>query len=133
MSTCNHCSKIFVDIGAWCLVIRRYTKLSCVGEGWTLKLGCLCVHALFPIGYAFQLFLSHQCLPFYPHDYTLNSVISTFHNVTHSLMSQNPREPMFVVQLSLLIVTFLSLISQILSLMQTTKEVNPHSFIAHHM
>ena len=31
---------------------------------------------------------------------------------------------------SLLIVTFLSLISQVLSLMQTTKEVNPHPHIA---
>ena len=37
---------------------------------------------------------------------------------------------MFIVQISLLIVTFLSLISQILSLMQTTKEVNPHPRIA---
>ena len=33
---------------------------------------------------------------------------------------------MFVVLISLLIVTFLSLISRVLSLMQTTKEVNPH-------
>jgi hypothetical protein len=33
---------------------------------------------------------------------------------------------MFVVQISLLIVTFLSLISQNLSLTQTTQEVNPH-------
>jgi hypothetical protein len=48
------------------------------------------------------------------------------HNVTHSLISQNSREWMFVVQISLLIVTFLSLISQNLSLMQTTKEVNTH-------
>ena len=47
------------------------------------------------------------------------------HNVTHSLIYQNPRERMFVVQISLLIVTFLSLISQNLSLMQTTKEVDP--------
>ena len=37
---------------------------------------------------------------------------------------------MFVVQISLLIVTFLSLISRILSLMQTTKEVYPHPCIA---
>ena len=51
------------------------------------------------------------------------------HNVTHSLISQNPREWMFVIQISLLIVTFLSLISQNLSLMQTTKEVNPHPCI----
>ena len=48
------------------------------------------------------------------------------HNVTHSLISRNPRERMFVVQISLLAITFLSLISQILSLMQTTKESNPH-------
>jgi hypothetical protein len=33
------------------------------------------------------------------------------HNVTHSLISRNPREHMFVVQISLLIVTFLSLTS----------------------
>ena len=52
------------------------------------------------------------------------------HNVTHSLISWNPREGTFVVQISLLIVTFLSLISQNLSLMQTTKEVNPHPRIA---
>ena len=52
------------------------------------------------------------------------------HNVTHSLISQNPREQMFIVQISLLIVTFLSLISRILSLMQTTKEINPHPRIA---
>ena len=33
---------------------------------------------------------------------------------------------MFVVQISLLIVTFLSLISKNVSLMQTTKEISPH-------
>ena len=55
---------------------------------------------------------------------------TNLHNVTHSLISQNPREQMFVVQISLLIVTFLSLISQILPLMQTTKEVNPRPCIA---
>ena len=48
------------------------------------------------------------------------------HNVTHSLTSRNPRERMFVVQISLLVVTFLSLISQTLSLMQTIQEVNSH-------
>ena len=51
-------------------------------------------------------------------------------NVTRSLISQNPREWMLVVQISLLIVTFLSLISQNLSLMQATKEVNPRPRIA---
>ena len=48
-----------------------------------------------------------------------------FHDNTHSLISRNPRERMFVVQISLLIVTFLSLISRIMSLMQSIKEVNP--------
>jgi hypothetical protein len=61
--------------------------------------------------------------------YTLNSVIST-PVMSHSLISRNPRERMFVVQISLHIVTFLSLISQNLSLMQTIKEVNPHPRIA---
>ena len=37
---------------------------------------------------------------------------------------------MFIVQISLLIVTIFSLISQIMSLMQSTKEVNPHPCIA---
>jgi hypothetical protein len=41
------------------------------------------------------------------------------HNVTHSLI-RNPRERMFVVQISLLIVAILFLISQNLSLMQAT-------------
>ena len=49
---------------------------------------------------------------------------TNFHNVTHSLMSQNPRERMSVVQISFLIVTFISVISRILSVMQTTQEVN---------
>ena len=51
------------------------------------------------------------------------------HNVTHSLISGNRREQMFIVQISFLIVTFLSLISLILLLIQTTKEVNPHPHI----
>ena len=50
-------------------------------------------------------------------------------NITHSLISRNLNEWIFVIQILLLIVTFLSLISQILSLMQTTKEVNPHPHI----
>ena len=45
-------------------------------------------------------------------------------------MSRNPKERMFIVQISLLIIIFSSLISQILSLMQTTQEVNPHPRIA---
>ena len=40
---------------------------------------------------------------------------------------------MFIVQISLRIVTFLSLISQKFSLMQTIKEVNPHPRIAPHV
>jgi hypothetical protein len=51
---------------------------------------------------------------------------TNLHNVTHSLISRTPRERMFVVQISLLIVTFLSLISRNLSLLQTTKVVDPH-------
>ena len=51
------------------------------------------------------------------------------HNITHSLISQNRREWMFIVQISLLIVTFFSFMSRILSLMQTTKKVNPHPHI----
>ena len=49
------------------------------------------------------------------------------HNVTHSLISRNPRER--IGQISLLIVIFLSFISWILSLVQTTKEVNPYRCI----
>ena len=52
------------------------------------------------------------------------------HNITHSIISRNPRERMFVVRISLLIVTFLSLISQIMLIKQSTKEVNPHPHIA---
>ena len=51
-------------------------------------------------------------------------------NVSHSLISRSPRERMFVGQLSFLIVTFLSLTSRNLSLVQTTKDVNPHPRIA---
>ena len=52
------------------------------------------------------------------------------HNVAHSLIFRNPRDRMFVFQISLLIVTFFSFISQNLSLMQTTKEVNRSPRIA---
>ena len=48
---------------------------------------------------------------------------------TSSNKSPNPRERMCVVQTLLLIVTFLSLISQNLLLPQTTKEVNLHPCI----
>ena len=50
-------------------------------------------------------------------------------NVTHSLTCQHPRERMFLVQISLLIVTFLSLMSRVLPLVQTIIEVNPHPHI----
>ena len=43
---------------------------------------------------------------------TMNSVISNLCNVTHSLISWNLMERMFLVQISLLIATFLSLISR---------------------
>ena len=48
---------------------------------------------------------------------------------SQSLISQNPREHMFLVQISLLIVTFLPLTSRALPLMQTTKEVDSHPHI----
>ena len=48
------------------------------------------------------------------------------HNIAHSLISQNLRERMFVVYISLLIGTFLSFISRNFSLMQTTRKVNSH-------
>ena len=52
-------------------------------------------------------------------------------NVTHSPISSNTRGHMFLVQISLLIVTFLSLISQVFfPLMQSIKEENPHPCIA---
>ena len=52
------------------------------------------------------------------------------YNVTKTLISRNPRERMFVVQISLFIVTLLSPLSLNLSLLQTTQEVNPHPHIA---
>ena len=54
-------------------------------------------------------------------------------NVTHSLISRNLREWMFLVQISLLIVTFLYLISRVLKLMQLTNEINLHPRIAPHV
>lgn len=50
------------------------------------------------------------------------------YNVTHSIISRNPNERMIFIQISLLIVTFRSLISWVFfwSLMHTTKEVNPN-------
>ena len=56
--------------------------------------------------------------------YTLNSITSTS-IMSHILISRNPREHMFVVQISLLIVTFLSLISWNLSLMQKHQRSQP--------
>ena len=50
--------------------------------------------------------------------------------VTHSLISRNPRKRMFLSSNLPLIVTFLSLNSWVLPLMQTTIEVNPHPHIA---
>ena len=56
---------------------------------------------------------------------------SNLHNIIHSLISWNPMERMFRVQISLLIVTILFLISQILPLMQTTKEVSHTLALCH--
>ena len=80
---------------------------------------CVCLSLLFSIPQNIMLGLLHPKL------HNINP-----YNVTHSLISQNPRERMFIVQTSLLIVTFFSLVAQNLSLMKTTKEVNPHPHIA---
>ena len=55
------------------------------------------------------------------------------HDVTHSMISQNPTEWLFLVKIPFLIDMFLSLISWVLPLMQTIKEVNPHPRIAPHV
>ena len=47
------------------------------------------------------------------------------HDITHSLISQNPRERMFVVQISLPIVTFRSLISRIFVIDATHQRSQP--------
>ena len=54
------------------------------------------------------------------------------HNITHFLISGDPRERMFVVQISLLIVSFLFFISWNLSLMQTT-EKSTHTLVLCHV
>ena len=52
------------------------------------------------------------------------------HNITHSLISQKPREHMAQFKSHSLLSHFSPLYHKILSLMQTTKEVNPHPHIA---
>ena len=56
-----------------------------------------------------------------------------FHNVTQSLISQNPREHMFVVQISLLIFTILSLTSQNLSLKGKPTKKSTHTLTLRHV
>ena len=66
--------------------------------------------------------MSYKVLELFPNLRNIN-----LHNITHSLISRNRREWVFIFQISLFVITFLSLISQIVSwLLQTTKEVNPH-------
>ena len=48
-------------------------------------------------------------------------------NVTHSLISQNPRERMFLVQFSLLIVTILSLISRTFPIKCKSSKMSSHT------
>jgi hypothetical protein len=90
-------------------------------EGQSTFEGCLS----FILGNEGFWYIYFVCESLHPKLHNIN-----LHNVTHSLISQNPRERMFEVQISLLIVTFLSLISQNLSLMQITQEINPHPHIA---
>ena len=54
------------------------------------------------------------------------------HDITCSLMSQNPKERIFVVQIALFVVTFLSLVSKFLFLMHTTKK-STHTLALHHV
>jgi hypothetical protein len=96
--------------------------------------------------------LMHYMVPlyFYTHNFVIEEVIhyikelynfshkwikSTLHSFSHSLIiylrvPYPGKERMFIVQISVLIVTLLSLISLNLSWMQTTKEGNPHPRIA---
>lgn len=53
-----------------------------------------------------------------------------FHSVIISLISCNPKEWMSSIFILLLNVTFLFLYHEVLTLKQTTNEVNPHSHIA---
>ena len=55
---------------------------------------------------------------------------TNLHNVTHSLISWNRREQMFLSSNLAPYCHIISLISQFFSLMQTTEEVNPYSPIA---
>ena len=92
----------------------------------------LCLDKLLPKGFQIPIVDPPPLSPVRSTPILLHPILRNInlHNITHSLISRNSRERMFVVQISLLIVTFLSLISRILSLMQTTKEVNPHPCIA---
>ena len=64
--------------------------------------------------------------------YTLNSHNVNFQNVTYSLISRNPRNRMFLVEISLLIIVFLSLMSQKWSLMQLPKKLT-HALALRHV
>ena len=55
----------------------------------------------------------------------------TLLNVTLSLISQKPRERMFSVQISFLIVTFASHVSWVSTLKQSTKDFKPHARTHH--
>ena len=99
----------------WDLILRMITLTPVMVLGLTFKVSKLALDG----GLATILHLK------------LRSI--NLHNITHSLISRNPREQMFVVQISLLFVTFLSLVSQILSLLQTTIIVKTHTLTSCHL
>ena len=66
------------------------------------------------------------------HKYAIKFVASTS-IMPHPLISQNPRERVFLVQISLLIVKFISLISWDLPLTQTTPKNSTHTLELHHV
>ena len=79
------------------------------------------IKSLYILGFHMKTLLKRpNCLEVHPNLYNINP-----HNVTHSLISWNPRNRMIVVQISLLIVTFPSLT-------QTTKEIN-HTLALRHV
>jgi hypothetical protein len=119
---------------------RPWAHLSIAGTWWTLWLGVPGSHILIwsiihppctqPGGDALSIvqacvYFSHTLSNSYFAMWMLHLKLRNIYlnNVTYSLISRNPRERIFVVQISLLI-------SRNSSLMQTTKKVNPHPHIA---
>jgi hypothetical protein len=103
---CLTCNRLDLEsLGSWPTIYAQKLPVHCSKKVWRL---------VSAVNYP------SPALPNYIHPKLRNI---NLHNMTHSLISRNPREWMFVVQISLLI-------SWNLSLIQPTKEVNPHPRIA---